>query len=789
MKNNKITKFLYLTYLGTSIIITGALLFELFQTAINPAKAVILKEIQIKGTEKFDPEIIKSAIDLPIGKDIKDADIDSAVKKLYKLNMFSDISVENDNGKLTFNITENAIINKIAFEGNSELATEDILKELTIKPKSMYSKSLVRMNASKLMDMYKTLGFLSVIVEPKVIKLENGQVNVVFEITEGKKAFIRDIRFNGNKEFDSSELIEIIMSKEYAWWKIFQQFDSYDENRIKYDTELLKKFYTAKGFLDVVIESPAVISSIDKTSFYILFNIKEGQRYKISSIDLKSEMPEIETEQLKKEILIKPNNWYDVQMINISMKNITDKLGESGYAFIQVIPDLKTNKEKGTVDLTFIIKESRKMYINKISISGNTRTFDTVIRREMSMKEQDTYNTLTLKESEQKLNYLGYFESVKFNLNPDLQNPDKINLEVEVAEKSTGEISASIGYSSLNGLILELGVKENNFRGKGQQVAISGSIADLQKRVLLSFTEPYFLNRDLSAGIDLFYNRYDYSRYYGYDIDGFGASTRFGWRYTNKLYHSAGLTLRSDLYSNIDPSLKETMQVGWMPQSKIYHTLSYRDSIADFIKNRKFDYSLRLSNELSAGLSRVPYFKTDGEIKLAYTFADSRISIGGSINGGHIDPFETYLDRSYRYFLGGENLRGFAIAGAGSRINSGYTAGGNSIAYGTLQVSFPIGVPKEYKVLGFLFYDFGWISPPDDKDALHAQEVNKPDGSKDIIYTKRYRYIDNTIRSSIGLGIYWESPMGPLQLTWGYPLTYEKYDEKEVFRFTIRTLF
>ncbi|MDR2934086.1 MAG: outer membrane protein assembly factor BamA [Rickettsiales bacterium] len=793
--------------------------------AVKSAKAFVIKDIVVEGVVKFDPALIKSAIDIKIGDNVQKSDIDTAVKKLYSMNIFSNIEVQNNDGILLFKASENPVINEIFFEGNDELTTENILKELTIKPKSMFSKSVVKINADKLVDMYRSIGFLSAVVNPKTITRDNGQVDIVFEVVEGKKAYIKEILFVGNKNFSKTELLKEVRSKEYAWWKLMAQFDIYDENMIKYDTELLKKFYTANGFLDASIGAPSVKASIDKSNFYVVFNLTEGSEYKIGEVKITSDIPEVNVDDLYKELVIKNGYKYSGSLISLSIKKITDKLGEYGYAFIQVNPDMKPNKETSFVDITFQIKESRKAYINNINIIGNTRTLDTVIRREMEIKEQDAYNILSLQNSEQRLNRIGYFKSVKLLLSPEIGTTDKVNVNVQVEENSTGEMSASLGWSSLNGLILELGVRENNFRGKGQKVGITASWSDLQKRVMFNFTEPYFLDRDLSAGFDIAYTRYDYYEHYGYNVDSFRLGGQLGWSWTKKIYQSVGMALQADSYSQIHPELRGAIESGFVPTSKIYQSIAFADAKPDYINNSILEYSARLHNELSAGLSDDPYFKTGVELKSSYTLTDYNITFGVMANAGHIDPFDESLPRTYRYFLGGENLRGFATAGAGSRLSMAYTAGGNSMFHGNAQIGFPIGFAKEYNISGFLFYDVGWVSAPDDKNVIDMRNIkgtpllwdddNDPDtekvplldGDNNPLYgygtlgsfpvankdflLERYAngVIDESFRTSVGFGIFWHSPMGPIKLTWGYPLKYKDYDELERFRFSISTLF
>lgn len=737
--------------------------------------AMPVKDIKVNGNERIHEDMILSLIVLDKGKDIDDKELNAIVNKLYKSGFFKDVSIDNNDGIISINVEENPVINQVAFEGNSQVKEEDLKKELKTRSRAVFVPADIKKDVDAIKTMYKRLGFFKASVDAKVIKNDDNRYDVVFEILEGDKAYIKNIQFVGNKSFSATQLKDVIMSKEYAWWKLLEMFDTYDEDRIMYDTELLRNYYVGQGFLDFQILSFNSKMDLFEKNFFITFKIDEGIRYKIGNVSIESEIPDLDIKNLEKEILLLKNQWFDQGLANKSITALSNKMGQDGFAFVNIEVIKKPNPETGVVDVIFYIKNSSKAFINKVEIKNNTRTYENVIRRNLAFDEQDIFNVNDLKQSEQKLMGLGYFDTVQFIPKPVMGTPDKVDIDVNVKEKSTGELSLGAGWSSINKGFFEFGITEANFMGKGQVLSFTSTFSGRQNNFSLSFVEPYLWDRDLLGGIDAYYNQYKYESTYGYDINSLGLAFKLGWNYTDKLSQSFRISGKNEQMTNISSDLPDSLKQGIGDYNifKVGQSLYFKDQIVDYVNDTTNGYALSLSTEY-AGFGGDKYFvKNDASVKQSFSFWDNEWMFGILVEAGEIHALNnTVLSRSDRYLLGGDNLRGFDYGGIGARNSKNplYSYGGNWVVNGTFQLNFPIGIPKKYKVSGYVFYDWGRLGSPEIYD------------DPNIMYSNKFR-------TSVGYGILWNSPLGVINLSWAKALTYEDYDDLQRFRFSIGSSF
>ncbi len=738
------------------------------------AKSAI-KDIKVMGLKRLHPDMIKNVINTKEDDKLTDKKLNDIIHKIYNTGFFNDISIKEKGDILEITVSENPVVGAVSFEGNSDLKLDDIKKDVRTRSHAVYNPSQIKADVETIKNLYKRLGNFKAIVDAKIIERENNQYDVIFEITEGEKAYIRDIQFNGNENFSDNDLKEIILSKEYAWWKLLEMYDTYDEDRILYDAELLRNHYTQHGFLDFKVLSQSSKMDLSESDFYITFDLYEGKRYKVGDVSISSEIPDLDTSILDKKVLLKTGNFYDENLANKSIIDISKEMGENGFAFIDVDIEKRPNPETGIVDIVFKIKNSRRAFINKVDVKNNTRTYEKVIRRNLNFDEQDIYNSAKLRSSEQKLYETGFFETVKIIPKPVLGTSDKVNIDVSVAEKSTGELSLGAGWSSLNKGFFEFGIKENNFMGKGQTLSFTSTFSGTQNNFSLSFIEPYLFDRDLMGGVDAYYNQYKYSSTYGYDIDTIGLAFKLGWNYNDNFSQRFRLSGKNEKMTNISEGLSSQLLegVGDFNVFKFGQTITYRDQTIDFVNDTRKGYIISFSTDY-AGFGGDKYFiKNDITAKQTFSFWDNVWQFGISIYAGKINALNnTVLSRSDRYLLGGDSLRGFEYGGIGARssTNTNYAYGGNWELNGTFQFNFPIGIPKKYKISGYLFYDWGKLGRPILDDYTN------------VLYSGK-------IRSAAGYGISWNSPIGAINLSWAYPLTYEDYDERQRFRFSIGTGF
>ncbi len=732
------------------------------------AQAAAVKDIQINGLERVEPETVSAYLEIEPGQNISQLDIDTALKRLYETGLFSDVSLDMlGNGTLSVKVSENPIVNKRYFEGNNDLDDNVLERELQLNAGSIYSVAKVQQDAQRIAEVYKRAGRYASVVEPKIIKRDHNRVDLVYEIQEGPKASIDKISFVGNKHFSDSELQSEIMSKESRWYRIFSSSENYDPEKTNYDKELLRRFYAKHGYADFRVSTAVAELSTDKKSFVLTYVIDEGPRYKVSDINIVSGLQGVNVETLYPEVLIEKGDWYNADKIEKSVYEITEKLGQQGIAFVDVNSVLNKNTQTGDVEVTFDITEGQRLFIDKINITGNTRTEDRVIRREFRVDEGDAFNASKIKASRRNIEALDYFSKVDIQTEPT-DDMNKTNLNVNVEEKSTGAFNVGVGYSTVNGALARVGIAENNFQGKGQKLSADMAISQRTSEYELSFTEPYFMDRPLSAGIDLFRTETDYQDEGSYDSEMTGGRLRLGWKYTDDLAQYVRYTLSEDKIKNVakDASRYIKAEEGSYTNSAIGQTLVYdkRDSKI----NPREGYYLSFGNDVAGLGGDEKYVKFDAKAYKYYTISDD-YTFKFFVNGGYIDGYGGKDVRlAHRYYLGGSTMRGFKYAGIGARDKYTKDAlGGNWMVYTGAEFQFPVGL-DEVGIRGRTFIDAGALGKPDNID------------------TKYVEYSDK-IRASAGFGFQWLSPMGQIDIDIAFPIAKEDYDETEVFRLNFGT--
>ena len=725
-----------------------------------------LKKIEVDGLKRVEKETVEAYLGLKTGRSVSQDALDHSFKNLYATGMFSDIKMDTAaNGVLKVEVTENPLINERAFDGNKKLDDKVLSSEVTSKPNTIYSKSKVLEDVQRIMNLYKRAGRYSVVVSPKIIERDENRVDLIFEINEGSEAKIDKINFFGNKHYSSPDLKEEIMSRETRWYRLFGSADNYDAEKMNYDKELLRRFYNERGYADFDVTSAVAELAPNNKSFILNFTVDEGVRYKVDNININTKLKEIDTTKLYKELEFEKGEWYNAKLVEKSVTNITEQLGKKGFVFVDVTPSLERHDED-KIDVTFNIAEGERVFVNRININGNTRTLDEVIRREFRLDEGDAFNVSKIKDSRRNIENLNYFSKVDIQSVPI--DVDKADIDIDVEEKSTGYFNVGIGYSTTNGALVQAGITENNFQGKGQQISLDASVSQRTRDYSLSFTEPYFLGRRLSAGADLFYSDEDYQDESSYDTSSIGVRGRLGWNYTDDFYQTVRYTIREDEIKNVKDSASYYVQKekGKTTGSIIGQTLYYdkRDSSV----RTKEGYYLSFGNDIAGLGGNEKYFKFDVKAYQFYTLADYW-TFKFHANGGYIVGYgDKDVRLSNRYYLGGSNLRGFEYAGIGARDKRTDDAlGGNWIVYGGSELSFPIGL-DEAGIRGRTFFDIGMIGKPDDMNSEDIEYSSKP-------------------RASIGFGFEWFSPMGKIDIDFGFPVMKEDYDEREVFRLNFGT--
>jgi outer membrane protein insertion porin family len=731
-------------------------------------RAGSVREIEVEGTQRIDPETVRSYVLLKPGEEATSEQLDRSLKALFATGLFADVTLRMEGDRLVVRVVENPIINRIAFEGNRKLNDQVLQAEVQLRPRVVYTRTKVQNDVKRVLDLYRRSGRFAATVEPKVIQLPQNRVDLVFEVNEGAVTGVKRISFIGNKQFSDGTLREVIRTVESRWWRILSTDDNYDPDRVSFDRELLRKYYLANGYADFRVVSAVAELTPDRDGFYITFTIEEGERYRFGDIDVVSQLRDVKADDLRSALLTSKGDWYNADAVDKSINAMTTAVGSLGYAFVDVRPRINRDRDAKTVSVTYEVQEGPRVYVDRINITGNVRTLDQVIRREFLLVEGDAFNTAKMRRSRQKIQNLGYFEKVDVTNVPG-DAPDRTTVNVEVREKSTGELSFGFGYSTADGVLGDISVRERNLLGRGQDLRLGFLVSQRRQEIDLSFTEPYFMDRELAAGTDVFKRTRDLTKISGYEERNLGFVLRGGYQITEPLRHVVRYTLRQDELTDLEPDVSRFIraQAGESIMSAIGQDLTYdrRDDRFDPTEG----YYVRLSTDLAGLGGDAQFLRNRLTVGTYYSIVDEWVA---SLTGeaGYLENLGEKTRIQHRFFLGGDSLRGFSNGGVGPRETTrGAALGGHELYAGSAELTFPSGLPKEIGIRTSVFSDFGTL-------------LDSGETGSDIQDSQ-------SIRVSAGVGALWRSPFGPVKISFAKPIRKESFDKTEVFRFSFGSRF
>jgi outer membrane protein insertion porin family len=737
--------------------------------------------IQIQGTQRIETGTVLSYISIRQGDEYDEQAVDRALKTLFATGLFADVKFNWDGTTLTINVVENPIINQIAFEGQDKVSEKDLTKEVQLKPRTVFTRTKVQSDVQRIIELYRRNGKFGATVDPQIIQRPQNRVDLIFSINEGPTTGVARISFIGNKVFDDETLAGQIATETSEWWKFLASNDNYDPDRLTFDKEQLRRFYISHGYADFHVLSAVAELGPDHRSFYITFTVDEGPLYHFGKLQIETNIKELTSQALRPLVKIKEGDIYDATLIEKSIDALTNAAGTKGYAFAEVHPRVARDREKRTIDLIMKIEEGPRVYVEKINVTGNTRTLDKVIRREMRLEEGDAFNRILVDRSRTRIRGLGFFKDVDIKQGQG-SAPDKTVLTVAVTEQSTGELSLGAGYSSTSSFVGEFSYTERNLFGRGQYLRASIQASYYDKQFQLSFTEPYFLDRPLSAGVDLYkiYNDFNQANYQG---DTSAAAVRFG--FPTSEFGSVGLryTIRLDKVipdigaPQIIQDARGTFSTSEIGYSYLYNTLD--DPIRP---NRGLTFAF--GQDFAGFGGNLKYLRTTTAFSVYHPVIWDDFIGSFTAQAGYITGYNGENIRiNERFFKGGDSFRGFQLAGIGPRdVNipgTGGAVGGNVYAIGTIQFRIPNFLPSDYGVGTSLFTDFGTLGKLDGDHSLLC-----PGGPSVSVSCIRD---DLAFRASAGLTVSWKSPFGPIQISVGIPLAKASYDKTELIHFNAGT--
>ena len=815
-------------------VVLGGILVGVTTTAMvsaGSAQAQTVNSIVVEGNRRVEAETIRSYFKAGPGGRLSPLEIDQGLKALYGTGLFSDVQIHNRGGRLVVSVVENPVINQVAFEGNHKAKDEQLKVEVQSKPRGTLSKPTVQADVQRIIEIYHRSGRFDVSVVPKIIELPNNRVNLVFEIHEGAKTGVKDIRFVGAHAFSQGRLKDVIKTTESNWLSFLQTTDIYDPDRVEADRDLLRRFYLKHGYADVRIVSAVGEYDPVKKGFVITFNIDEGAKYHFGTVDVVSNVHALNPATLRNRLKVSSGNVYNADLVQKTVEGMTIEAAKHGYAFATVHPRGDRDFKRHLINIAFVVDEGVRAYIERINIRGNTRTRDYVIRREFDIGEGDPYNRALIDRAERRLKNLDFFKSVKITTEPG-SAPDRVVVDVDVVEKSTGEFSVSGGYSTADGFIAEVGVAERNLMGRGQYAKASVSYGQYTKGFQFSFVEPYLLGYRMAGGIDVYARQNLANSYVSYDTQSIGTNLRLGFGLTEELslqtrysiyqqkitlpdqynncistttpmfdpvpsgYHAhipGGVVPYDECYSDGEASLavRKELAQGPVLVSSLGYTVAY--NTLDNVKLPTSGIYADLKQDFAGIGGDVNFIRTTAEARTYYEVLPDVIGVL-KLQGGNISPWGGQDLRMLDHFFMGPNLvRGFEPAGIGPRDLTPGTnndALGGSLFWGaSVEFQTPLYfLPKEVGIKVAAFADAGNLWDYQGPTYWDQTGETLQVGLDSI----------TNIRSSVGIGLIWDSPLGPLRFDLAYPLS--KYcgtasdgsqvcDRTQIFRFSGGTKF
>jgi outer membrane protein insertion porin family len=798
----------------------------------SPVAAQTASSIVVEGNRRVEVETIRSYFKPGPGGRLDQGRIDDGLKALIETGLFQDVKINQAGGRVVVTVVESPVIGRIAFEGNKKIKDEQLSSEIQSKPRGTLSRPMVQSDAQRIAEIYRRSGRYDVRVNPEIIEQPNNRVDLVFTITEGSKTGVKSIEFIGNNAFSSYRLKDIIKTHEANILSFLGGGDVYDPDRVEADRDLIRRYYLKRGYADVQVVAALTEYDPQKGGFLVTFKIEEGQQYRVASVNFQSSIPTLDGNSLRSFSRVSVGSLYNAEALEKSVEEMQIEASRRGYAFASVRPRGDRNFEAHTVSIVFGIDEGARTYIERINIRGNTRTRDYVIRREFDVSEGDAYNRALIDRSERRLKNLDFFKSVKINTEPG-SSSDRVILVVDLEEKSTGDFSVSGGYSTSDGALAEVSISERNFLGRGLYAKAAVQYGQYARGGSLSFVEPYLFDYRVAGGLDLFYREQLANSYVSYTTKTLGFSPRLGFG----LREDLSLQLRYSLYQT-QVSLPSTLNnCNNILGPSFFPTPAYISQVlggVDPTGNTALngipgclgdgESALPVRKELASGsvlTSLVGYTlnfntldnnrnPTDG---LLVDFRQDFAGVGGdvtylksAVDGKYYTPLVADIVglihlqagaltkignndiRMLDHFQMGPNLvRGFAPNGIGPRdltffpfTGQGDALGGTKYWGASAELQMPFWfLPKEVGLKGAMYADAGSLFDYQGPTSnVLTGEVNSALCKCAMVYDNQ-----NVIRTSVGVGLIWASPFGPLRFDYAVPLTKGAYDRVQQFKF------
>ncbi|MBF0284746.1 MAG: outer membrane protein assembly factor BamA [Magnetococcales bacterium] len=727
-----------------------------------------IKSIRVEGVQWIDEETVKDKLGFQEGSPFDPDMVRSGIQALYQTGFFKDVALEREGTALVVRVVENPMIHKVEFQGYDLFTMEELKELVQSKANSLFNRAKTERDVSAIRQAYRVKGLFLAQVEVETKPLDRNRVDLVYRVKEGEKSKVRVVRMVGNQQISQKELGKKMLIQPTGWLSWLTEDDAYDREKLLHDQEQMRELYLNQGYVRVRVDSSVAELTPDRKAFVVTHTVHEGDRYRFGKINITSDFDEAPMELLTKQLETREGEWYSRDEVRKTIENITDLVGDHGYAFLDVQPDRAINDEKKVVDLNFRVTKGKRVYLNRIEVAGNTRTRDEVVRREMRLVEGDRFSASKIRRSKERLKALGFFENVEITT-PQTGADDRVNMLVKVVEKPTGTFSIGAGYSTLDKFMTSASISQNNFLGRGQRVSLGVTLSARTSSFDFSFTEPYFMGKNLSAGVDLYNRESDWRSISGYKQKSFGGAFRLGFPLSEHLrdnlsYNAAHVEL-SNVESTVSRAIREQAEASPYLQSMISNQLVYNTLDDPFNPNNGHRH--RFTTDFSGLGGDVKFVRViDEHSYYRPLLGKSDLVLHLQGKAGVIDGLGERIPIFERFMLGGtRSIRGFRSSGVGPRTLNSESYGGSHFEQGNVELLFPFPGMGDKGVRGAVFMDVGYLG---DLKTLPA-DVRE----------------SGKIRSGAGVGLHWLSPFGPLRFELAVPLQKEDFDQSRVFDFSV----
>jgi len=767
--------------------------------AVTPALAAVVSRIVVEGNQRVDAETVQTYILVQPGQNFSAQDVDESLKALFETGLFADVQIAQRGDALVVTVRENPIINEVAFEGNRKFNDTALAGIVQSKPRDVFTRAKVQGDVQRILELYRRSGRYQASVTPQTIELPNNRVNLVFEVADGPSTNVSGVTFIGNQAFGDQRLRNAIETRQSGLLGFLRSTDVYDPDRLAADEERLRRYYLNRGYADFQVVSSVADLDRERNTFFITFTVNEGPQYRFGEIVVDSSIAGVDVTELQDLVTADQGDVFSSAEVDESLEILTLHLAGSGFPFAQVRPRLDRDPTNLTIGVTFVVDEGPRVYVERIDVRGNARTRDYVVRREFEIAEGDALNRVLLDRAERRLRNTGYFSEVRITTEPG-SAPDRVILVVNVVEQPTGELSFGIGYSTSEGIIGDVSLTERNFLGRGYNLRLAVGGGQDSRSYEFGFTDPYFLGRRISAGVNVFRREYDESDFRSYDYTSTGGGIFFGLPITEDFTIQTGYQLDykeidvdpercdygdGDLENDDGNASRAICQADEETlTSSVLYSLVY-DTLDNRRDPREGVY-LKFTQEFAGVGGDVSFLRTTGSGSYYQEIWPDQNVVGFvKVQGGHIVGIGEEVRLLDAFFKGGETVRGFESSGFGPRdLATGDALGGNVYAAATAEVQFPLPtIPPELGLKGAFFVDAGTLF---DTDFDREDFGGVPDCDAAGIDPEEDECIDivdeASIRSSVGGSLLWASPIGPLRADFAHVLTSEDYDEQQFFR-------